>query len=218
MKMISLLRAYSLIWMLPWIFESTHNKGNVIMDEAGLVKTMKEKAQAVQSRVVEVQNMEAALSYAVELTLEQNGTLLAAPGLAKDDPAAAGLLAELCRTRGITLVTENLREHIGTIQTGFTKAEYGIAETGTLVQVSDSEDIRVATMLSETHVAVIPRTRLRADTLAFEPEMLELLRAAPGYVAFISGASRTADIERVLTIGVHGPGELHILLLEENAS
>jgi L-lactate dehydrogenase complex protein LldG len=43
----------------------------------------------------------------------------------------------------------------------------------------------------------------------------DLSKDGPAYVAFVTGASRTADIERVLAIGVHGPLEMHILLLED---
>jgi L-lactate dehydrogenase complex protein LldG len=45
-----------------------------------------------------------------------------------------------------------------------------------------------------------------------------MMKNTHSYVAFISGASRTADIERVLTIGVHGPQELHILILNDNGA
>ena len=80
---------------------------------------------------------------------------------------------------------------------------------------STSEDFRIATMLSETHVAILPRSRVVPDAMALESELTSALKAAPKYLAFVSGASRTADIERVLTIGVHGPQEFHILFLED---
>ena len=110
---------------------------------------------------------------------------------------------------------ENLRDHIGKIHTAFTLGDWGIAETATLVLDSTSEDVRIATMLSETHVAVLPTSRIKSDLMELESELSESMKSAPRYLSFISGASRTADIERVLTIGVHGPQELHLLLLDE---
>jgi L-lactate dehydrogenase complex protein LldG len=107
-----------------------------------------------------------------------------------------------------------LRSHLAGIDIGFTMADYGIAETGTLVIDSSSEELRLATMVSEMHVAVLPKSRLRATSPDLETELKQFMGAVPNYCAFITGASRTADIERVLALGVHGPLELHILLLE----
>jgi L-lactate dehydrogenase complex protein LldG len=104
------------------------------------------------------------------------------------------------------------------LHTALTVADWGIAATGSLVLNSISEDLRLATMLAETHVAVLPLSRLQPDSLALEDELQRLMASPPSYLAFITGASRTADIERVLTIGVHGPGELHILLLKDQES
>ncbi len=186
------------------------------MEQATLVQKMKEKAEAVQTRVAHVRTVEEALTVAVEITLKQGGDTLAAPGLEKFHEDAVRLLHELCRSREITLLTEDLRKHAGRIHTAFTVGDYAIAETGTLVQVSNDENLRIATMLSETHVALVPISRIRPDALSFESEMLDILQRSPGYLAFISGASRTADIERVLTIGVHGPSEMHFLLWEDD--
>jgi L-lactate dehydrogenase complex protein LldG len=181
-----------------------------------LKELMKEKARAVQSIVAEIGSLEEALRYAIDLTRSQGGTHLAAPGLDKRDPAAWSLFRYLCKESGISLVKENLRAVIGKLHTGFTVADYAIAETATLVQDSSSEDLRIATMLSEIHVAILPASRIVFDAMSLDSELKGYMTSPPSYVAFISGASRTADIERVLTIGVHGPQELHILILNED--
>jgi L-lactate dehydrogenase complex protein LldG len=108
-----------------------------------------------------------------------------------------------------------LRDHLAGIDLGLTMADFGIAETGTLVIDSSSEEVRLATMISEVHVAVLPKNRIREAAFELEEDLRQLMGATPNYTAFITGASRTADIERVLALGVHGPLELHILLLEE---
>ncbi len=72
-------------------------------------------------------------------------------------------------------------------------------------------------MLAETHIAVLPASKIKPDSAALAKELNAVLMAdTPAYYTFITGASRTADIERVLTIGVHGPQELHILIVEED--
>jgi L-lactate dehydrogenase complex protein LldG len=182
------------------------------MEEQDDLRRMKEKAEAVQTIVADVDSLDQAFLYAVEVTANQGGSTIAAPGL---DPKERTQLAKLCEASGITLLTGNLRDHIGNIHTGFTPGDWGIAETATLVLDSTSEDIRLATMLSETHIAVLPTSRIKRDAMELESELCEMTRSAPRYLTFISGASRTADIERVLTIGVHGPQELHILFLKE---
>ena len=182
------------------------------MESEERLARMRERATAVQTIVADLESLPQAFRYAVEVTRSQGGSTIAAPALEAEERAQ---LAKLCQESELTLLTDNLRDHIGQIHTGFTLCDWGIAETATLVLDSTSEDVRLATMLSETHIAVLPRSRIKAEAMDLEAQMSESLVAAPRYLAFISGASRTADIERVLTIGVHGPQELHLLILDE---
>ncbi len=140
------------------------------------------------------------------------GKIVAAPALPADQAEA---LRTLCAEKGVTFLQKGMRKHLGGIDIGFTVALRGIAETGTFVLDSRSEELRLATMLCEVHVCVVPRSLIRETSYEVESDIRALSKDAPGYVAFVTGASRTADIERVLAIGVHGPLELHILILED---
>jgi L-lactate dehydrogenase complex protein LldG len=199
--------------------------------------TFMEKAKAVSASVTEVQNEDEALQYVIDLCERKEACQLLASGCERDLSdkaeqlcdakqkkvvAAPGLkkplydkLADLCAKAGFDCIDSGMREHLAGVDIGFTFAEYGIAETGTLMLDCPSEDLRLATMVSEFHVCVLSKSKIRKDSYAVEKMMLTRMGKTPDYLAFITGASRTADIERVLALGVHGPLELHILLLED---
>jgi L-lactate dehydrogenase complex protein LldG len=201
-----------------------------------LIALFRTKAELVSATVTEVKSPLQALEYTVDLCDRKEACqllvsgcdarlspeaedlcdrkqqkVIAAPGL---DSELAGDLQKLCDRKGIRLVTGGLREHLAGVDIGLTFADFGIAETGTLVLDSSDEDLRLATMISEIHIGVLPKSHLRPDAFSLEEELRNNMRSSPNYTAFITGASRTADIERVLALGVHGPLELHILLLE----
>src|SRR6185503_17060568 len=101
---------------------------------------------------------------------------------------------------------------------GVSCAQWGIAETGTLVLESARERHRLVSLLPPVHVALLPSARL-LGTLG---EALAALRTSIGgpasrTITFITGPSRTADIELTLVVGVHGPRELHVLLHDSPA-
>ena len=102
---------------------------------------------------------------------------------------------------------------------GITGVEFALAETGSLVVTSLTEGAQLASLAPPVHVALYRRSQLVASLdevlerlpMASQPDL-----ALPGRsVVFITGTSRTADIEQILIRGVHGPGEVHAILVEE---
>ncbi len=196
-----------------------------------------EKARAVSAIVETVADFDQAIAYCLDLCGRQGACrikvsgcdealspladdlcdlkqekIVAAPALAQEQ--FAGLEAR-CRDQGMICIRSGMRERLSGVDIGFTVADLGIAETGTLVINCPDEELRLATMLSEYHVCVLRRSTIVEDAFAADRHLLKYMRKTPDYTAFITGASRTADIERVLALGVHGPLELHILLLED---
>ena len=97
---------------------------------------------------------------------------------------------------------------------GVVRAAKGIAQTGTCIVVADDEALRLETMLPEVSVILLNRADILPDLPSAAPFLrAEQTQGRASYVSFITGPSRTADIERVSAIGVHGPLELHIVLI-----
>ncbi|HXZ00589.1 MAG TPA: lactate utilization protein [Stellaceae bacterium] len=109
-------------------------------------------------------------------------------------------------------------------QVGVTACFAGVAETGTLMLLSGPQSPTRNNLLPDTHIVVLRREQVAAS---YE-EGWSRLRAArrgadgsldlPRTVNFITGPSRTADIEQRVEVGVHGPRRLHILLIDDGAS
>lgn len=122
------------------------------------------------------------------------------PEFAALDWAAQGMKVEARAARGDDLV-------------GITGAFCAIAETGTLMMCSGPDTPPAASLLPETHIAVLSHSRI---VTGMEDGWALLRRergAMPRAVNFISGPSRTADIEQTVTLGAHGPYRVHLLLL-----
>jgi len=206
-------------------------------DTKRLVDLFTEKAKLLAAVVTPVKSMEEAFAYTLDVCEKKEACqlllsgceaelskpagdlcdtkpakIIAAPGLPEADAKALGAL---CLERGVHFITEGMRKNLGGVDIGFTEAQAGIAETGTLVIDSRSEELRLATMICEIHVCVLHAKDIRETSYDVEPLLRAMSKDAPAYVAFVSGPSRTADIERVLALGVHGPLEMHILLLED---
>ncbi|MFZ5642809.1 MAG: LutC/YkgG family protein [Bacillota bacterium] len=115
---------------------------------------------------------------------------------------------------GTPVYQDNLRLHAAGADMGISEADLAIAETGTLAHHANGIDGRLVSMLPPVHVALIRTDSLVASLRDAIEQYGRNAGSLPGYLTFISGPSRTADIERVLTIGVHGPEILHVIFIE----
>ncbi len=101
---------------------------------------------------------------------------------------------------------------------GVTSAAAAVAETGTLVATSGAHHPSTMNFVPETHVVVLPA----AKVVGCYEDVWDALRDAaagaplPRTVNFISGPSRTGDIEQTITLGAHGPRRLHVILVEDH--
>jgi L-lactate dehydrogenase complex protein LldG len=167
------------------------------------VARFKERCAVLSSTVDEVASLDAApqavAHYLVERDLPRSGICW---------PELAGLPWQ---TAGLQIEG---RPADGDDKVGITGSFCAIAETGTLMLLSGATTFPATSLLPDTHIALVRKSRIVRSM----EDGWDLLRrehgSLPRQVAFVSGPSRTADIEMTLVLGIHGPYRVHILLVD----
>jgi len=119
-------------------------------------------------------------------------------------------ITEILNTLGVELVSPNAHKHeMAGCDLGITEADYLLPETGTVVLSSSVEKPRAVSLLPRVHLAIVRPEMLRADMHQVFAEAKD-----KNYLVFITGASRTADIELTTTLGVHGPKHLYVWMMD----
>jgi L-lactate dehydrogenase complex protein LldG len=175
-------------------------------------EAFKTRAEAVSAEVHRFAGKEEALAFVLGFLKEagvseapQCGAIWAAgtflDGAGQDD----------LRTKVPGITFEVSREGSTAARVGISQMDWAIAGTGTLVQDATAVEKRLVSTLPPIHVALLGADRILEDMGG----VLERLRPDQiNNISFITGPSRTADIERVLTIGVHGPERLIIVVVD----
>ena len=119
-------------------------------------------------------------------------------------------ITEILNSLGVELIPPNASKHeMALCDLGITEADFLLPETGTLVLRSSEEKPRAVSLLPRIHLAIVRPEMLRADLHQVFAEARD-----DHYLVFVTGPSRTADIELTVTLGVHGPKNLFVWLIE----
>jgi L-lactate dehydrogenase complex protein LldG len=177
-----------------------------------MFEQFKARAVGVGAEVYRFETKQNALDFILPF-LQREGTA-DAPGchaVWAESPFLAGLdQAQLQSCPGLSF--QVTRELAAQAKIGISQMEWALADTGSLVQDQGAAEQRLVSSLTTIHIALVPS----ANILEGKPALFKRINPSTSrYIAFITGPSRTADIERVLTIGVHGPERLIIIFVDE---
>lgn len=125
----------------------------------------------------------------------------------------AGVVSALTAS-GITAHTDHIRLHAETDRGGVSEVQHGIAELGTIVQEQDDADGRIVATMAESYIGIVKGSTI-VPTYDDMFDILSKMPQLPNYVGFITGPSRTADIECVGTVGVHGPINVCMIVIDD---
>lgn len=172
------------------------------------IELFRGRLEALGGTFVGATSPEAAARPVFEALRDEGVAALLVP---EDDPAAR-VLADAVALLGSFRIASpgEIRQAAPPASAGIQTAEYAVAETGTLVQTSGGGKTLLPGLITDVHVALL-------SPEAFVDRMEECLAALannpPRNISFITGPSRTADIELTLTVGVHGPRKVIAVLL-----
>ena len=199
------------------LFPSVFDEPSSTPAQAAMVATFRESLEAVGGHCFIVRGeIEAAI------TLKKIFAELPANQSRRVALSDAPILERLARDLGPQVeevATTPESKDLFNFDVGITTAQLAIAETGTLVLESDCERHRLVSLVPPVHIAILDaRSLVQSLGEALSYLQGEGISGLSRAVTFITGPSRTADIELTLTIGVHGPKDLYVILDEGYAS
>ena len=174
-----------------------------------------EELEALGGHGRRVGSLEEAREYVLSLVRERGAKLLVRWDVQElEELGVDGPLAEAGVEVAVWRGLEDFREVAGKADIGLSTAAWAIAETGTLVLEGGAGKGRSVTLLPPTYVAVVPVEKiLRTVPEAIEKYAQGGADGLPANVCFHTGPSRSGDIEMSLFIGMHGPGDVHVILV-----
>lgn len=202
-----------------------HPTGAYMYGDGDAVEQFMEELRALQAHPHRCANIAAASDMLADLLVSHNADRVLHWGASElPIPDFAGVL-ERC---GVTsadaqvLGSPDRRQHLQALDDVpicISGADAAIAESGTMLVVSGPGRGRLASLLPPVHIALLPADRIVRSL----PEAWNLLKATFGddvaqtraNISLITGPSRTADIEQTLSLGVHGPKELHVIIIDD---
>ena len=206
---LSRIRAALDVALLPDARED-HPVNNVPRASDGLDDFVRE-VEALSGQVLRVANAAEAAQKVADLCAQNGWTQ--ALSWSPEEIGVEGLDQALIDAN-VTLFTEGTPEALKEIPVGITGADAGLADTGTVVVQNGAGKSSLASLLPPVHIALLRADAIYPDMLAYWESIgdaAEHVRQTSNHV-FISGPSRTADIEQRLTLGVHGPRELYVIV------
>jgi L-lactate dehydrogenase complex protein LldG len=172
-----------------------------------------EELEALGGHGKRVETLEEARDYVLTLARERDAKLLIRWHV--EELEALGVDGPL-EEAGVEVVVwrdlDNFREVTARADIGLSTAEWAIADTGSLVLTSGPGKGRTVTLLPPTYVAVVAAEKV----LRTVPEAIEKYAGSeglPANVVFHTGPSRSGDIEMEIFVGMHGPGDVHVVLV-----
>jgi len=179
---------------------------------AHLFSEFETRAKDVSSEVFRIKKVDEARKIILDIvkkTSAQSVALALCPLI-----EASGIVDEL-KNNGVTIYTEqtDIAENISTADIGISGVEFGIAECGSVCQDATAIEDRLVSSLPPLHIVFMESSNIVPGI----EDAIDIISRffTEGYISWITGPSRTADIERVLTIGVHGPSRFVIIAVDE---
>lgn len=183
-----------------------------VAESGGLVTVFRERAEPLGVRVLRAADVAAGANAVVALARElQSGTPLISSEL---EAASPGLIAALTAS-GLATVRASDPTTSRDAPLGLSLARLAVAETGSVLLAEDLLEDRGIGLLVIAQLVVCPTAAL-VPSLDEAAPVLRRIASQPGggYATLVTGPSRTADIERVLTVGVQGPARLIVLFVD----